>query len=35
MKTDRAKSLCAPLAEECGRDGKEYPWITAAAGLLK
>ena len=20
MKTDRARSLCAPLAEECGRD---------------
>ena len=20
MKTNRAKSLCAPLAEECGRD---------------
>ena len=24
MKTDRARSLCAPLAEERGKDGKEY-----------
>ena len=23
MKTDRAKSLCAPLAEECERDDVE------------
>ena len=36
MKTDRAKSLCTSLAEECGRDdmGKKHG-ITAAAGLFK
>ena len=33
MKTDRAKSLCVPLAEECGRDDMGKDMVTAAAGL--
>ena len=35
MKTDRAKSLCAPLAEECGRDVGHIPQVSVHVTVLQ
>ena len=37
MKTDRAKSLCAPLAKECGRDdmGKNMDYCSRMSIKIK
>ena len=37
MKTDRAKSLCAPVAEDCGRDdrGKNMDYCSCRSFKVK